>query len=57
MQPVTLNLHLRNGVTGAVRKGMTLTARFVVGRRSLLQVLYEDASHWLGPQERPSSQN
>ena len=57
VQPVTLNLHLRNGVTGAVRKGMTLTARFVVGRRSLLQVLYEDASHWLGPQERPSSQN
>ena len=54
VQPAALALHLRNGATGALRKGMTLTARFVVGRRSLWHVLYEDASAWLGPQDRPS---
>ena len=54
VRPAALALRLPNGATGALRKGMTLTARFVVARRSLLQVLYEDASGWLNPQDRPS---
>ena len=55
VRPAALTLHLANGATGVLRKGMTLTARFVVARRTLLQVLYEDASVWLSPQDRPSS--
>ncbi len=54
VRPAALVLWLPNGATGALRKGMTLTARFVVARRSLLQVLYEDASAWLNPSDRPS---
>ncbi len=45
-----LELRLPSGAVGALRKGMTLTARFVVTRRSLLQLLYEDVSAWLDPQ-------
>ena len=54
VDPAADFLRLSNGTLGALRKGMTLTARFVVARRSLLQILYEDASAWLNPQARPS---
>lgn len=50
LRPHAMALRLPNGATGALRKGLTVTARFVVARRSLLQVLYEDASSWLNPQ-------
>ena len=43
-----------NGAAGRLRKGMTLNARFIVARRSLLEVLFEDASSWLNPQDRRS---
>lgn len=43
-------LSLPDGTHGELRKGLTLTARYVVARRSLLQLLYEDASAWLNPQ-------
>jgi DNA-binding response OmpR family regulator len=49
--PAATALHLANGTTGTLRKGMTLSARFVVARRSVLQILYEDASAWLNPLE------
>jgi HlyD family secretion protein len=55
VQPMALALHLPNGATGVLRRGMTLTARFVIGRRSLLQILFEDASAWLGPQTAAAS--
>ena len=35
-------------------KRLILSARFVVARRSLLQILYEDVSAWLNPQEPQS---
>ena len=54
VRPAAFSLWLPTGATGALRKGMTLTARFVVARRSLLQVLYEDATGWLDPQSHPS---
>lgn len=50
VQPVALVLRRPGGITGALRKGLTLSARFVVCRRSLLEVLYQDASAWLNPQ-------
>jgi HlyD family secretion protein len=50
--PVSLDhstLRLRNGYRGEIRKGMTLTARFVVAHRSLLQLLHDDVADWLDP--------
>lgn len=36
-------------------KATTLSARFLVARRSVLQLFYEDASVWLNPQDnRPA---
>lgn len=42
-------LHLKNGFTGELKKGMTLQARFVVTRRSLWQLLYDKSDDWLNP--------
>jgi HlyD family secretion protein len=42
-------LVLPSGVRGTLRKGMTLQARFLVARRSLLQLLRDDLSSWLDP--------
>jgi multidrug resistance efflux pump len=50
LSPQTGTLRLPNGVEGSLRKGMTLTARFVVNRRTLLQALYETTADWLNPQ-------
>jgi HlyD family secretion protein len=45
------HLALRNGFRGRLKKGMTLRARFVVARRSLFQLLYDDANDWLNPMQ------
>lgn len=42
-------LTLRNGFAGRLKKGMTLQARFVIARRSLFQLLYDDVNDWLNP--------
>lgn len=42
-------LVLASGARGALKKGMTLEARFLVARRSLFQLLYDDVSDWLDP--------
>ena len=49
VRPHGTTLQLSNGVRGELRKGMTLSARFIVARRSLLQILYENVSSWLDP--------
>lgn len=54
IHPAATYLSLPNGVRGELKKGLTLTARFVVARRSLLHVLYDDASAWLNPQDNRS---
>lgn len=43
------SLVLRNGAIGEIRKGMTVQARFVVGSRTLLQLLRDDLNDWLHP--------
>jgi len=48
-------LVLANGVRGALRKGMTLQARFLIARRSLLQLLHDDLASWLDPVRSPTS--
>lgn len=42
-------LKLTNGFKGEIKKGMTFQARFIVSRRSLLQLLYDKADDWLNP--------
>ncbi|HET9983055.1 MAG TPA: HlyD family efflux transporter periplasmic adaptor subunit [Longimicrobiales bacterium] len=49
------HLRLANGVVGRLRKGMTLQARFLVARRTLLQLLRDRASDWLDPDAAPSA--
>lgn len=43
------HLALKNGFRGRLKKGMTLRAHFVVARRSLFQLLYDDVNDWLNP--------
>lgn len=49
-------LHLRNGFTGNLKKGMTLQARFIVARRSLWQLLFDKLDNWMNP-NAPNSAN
>lgn len=42
-------MKLRNGYEGALKKGMTVQARFVVTRRSLFQLLWDNTNDWLNP--------
>ncbi len=49
VRPATLELRRADGKSGFVRKGMTLTARFVVARFSLAQLLYQDLTGRLDP--------
>jgi HlyD family secretion protein len=51
IRPRATHLALPNGVRGELKKGLTLAVRYVVVRRSLLQVLHDDASAWLNPQD------
>jgi HlyD family secretion protein len=50
IRPRATHLALPDGTRGELKKGLTLTARYVVGRRSLLQALYDDANVRLNPQ-------
>lgn len=43
------HLALRTGLTGELRKGMTLQARFLLAERSLWQLLFDDVSDWMDP--------
>jgi HlyD family secretion protein len=42
-------LQMAGGYRGMLRKGMTLHARFVIGRRSLWQLLYDKVDDWMNP--------
>ncbi len=42
-------LQLKNGYKGRLKKGMTLTARFKLTRRSLFDLLYDKTDDWLNP--------
>jgi len=43
------NLQLKSGYIGNLKKGMTLTARYVITERSLYQLLYDKMDDWLNP--------
>ncbi len=42
-------LSLKNGYKGYLKKGMTLTGRFMITKRSLFQLLYDKTDDWLNP--------
>ena len=46
------HLKLKNEYKGYLKKGMNFTARFMVAKRSLFQLLYDDADNWLNPNLR-----
>ncbi len=47
--PEDKSLSLKNGFTSEVIKGMTFTARVMVTRRSLLELLFDKADKWFNP--------
>lgn len=47
-------LSLRNGVSGDLKKGMTIRARFILTERSLYQLLFDNVNDWLNPAENIS---
>jgi len=42
-------LSLKNGYKGYLKKGMTLTGRFMITKRTLFQLLYDKTDNWLNP--------
>ncbi len=46
---LTSHLELKNGYKGKLKKGMTLTGRFKLIRRSLFELLYDKTDNWLNP--------
>lgn len=42
-------LSLKNGYKGYLKKGMTLTGRFKITKRTLFQLLYDKTDNWLNP--------
>jgi HlyD family secretion protein len=42
-------LQLKNGYQGCIKKGMTLTGRFQLTRRSLWQLLFDKLDNWMNP--------
>lgn len=51
----TPTLKLKNGVEGRLKKGMTLTAQFILTRRSLFDLLYDKVDDWLNPAQKIKS--
>lgn len=47
-------LQLRNGFTGNLKKGMTLSAHFTLQKRTLFALLYDKTEDWLDPR-KPSN--
>jgi multidrug resistance efflux pump len=51
----TDRLRLKNGYVGKIKKGMSLQARFLVTRRTLFQLLYDQVDDWLNPNVMPGN--
>jgi membrane fusion protein, peptide pheromone/bacteriocin exporter len=45
----SLEMHLKNGFMAQLKKGMTTRARFVITKRSLYQLLYDNIDDWVNP--------
>ncbi|QNK77659.1 HlyD family efflux transporter periplasmic adaptor subunit [Winogradskyella sp. PAMC22761] len=45
----TMHLQLKNGYTTNISKGMTLTSRYFITRRSLYELLFDKVDDWFNP--------
>ncbi len=52
----TTQLHLKNGFSGRLKKGLSFQARFVVAERTLWQLLFDKIDDWLNP-AAPNTKN
>ena len=43
------NLYLKNGAEGKLKKGMTLTSRFFMTKRTAFQLLFDEVEDWFNP--------
>lgn len=43
------NLKLKNGTVGKLKKGMTLTSRFFLTKRTAFQLLFDEVEDWFNP--------
>jgi HlyD family secretion protein len=50
-------LKLKNGYCGTIKKGMTLTGRFTLARRSIAQLLFDKVDDWMNPKLQISNGN
>lgn len=44
-------LQLKDGRTGRLKKGMTVSAHFMVTRRSLFDLLHQKMDSWVNPKQ------
>lgn len=44
-------IHLKSGYSTKVSKGMTLTTRYIITRRSLFELLFDKIDDWLNPKQ------
>ncbi len=44
-------LQLKNGRIGKLKKGMTVSAHFMINRRSLLDLIYQKMDEWVNPKQ------
>ncbi len=51
----TTQLHLKNGFSGKLTKGLSLQARFIVAERTLWQLLFDKMDDWLNPAAPPKA--
>jgi hypothetical protein len=45
--------HLKNGFSAVLKKGMSFQSRFIIGRRSLWQLMFDKLDDWLNPAASP----
>jgi HlyD family secretion protein len=50
-------LEMKSGQRGYLKKGMTVQTRFMITKRTLLQLLYQKFDDWANPAIRTSTQN
>ena len=48
------SLRLNNGYEAIIKKGMTLTGRFLITRRTLWQLLWDKVDDWFNPKQQKS---
>ena len=48
-KPRSSSMHLKNGIKAELKKGMSFSARIVIARRSLFNLLFDKTDKWFNP--------